>query len=125
MFSYSHWLALPMHIKQKIALKFNIPKVRSTHVANNVIVDDGYNIKDVEAVINVDCLQSELQSTETDLAILFNRLVESLTTMTQPITVLPAADAKQFSKEYEERTGKVAPKLSGKKLGRPRKHEIK
>lgn len=50
-FLYSRWLALPLHIRVKIATEFGIAKTGSTHVVDNRIESDGYNIKTVEAAL--------------------------------------------------------------------------
>ena len=118
-FTYSNWLSLSLVTRTKIAQRYGIPKVRSTHVSNNVVVDDGYNIKDVERIINVVFLQKELNSTEADLGILFSQLVNKLDS---PIAILSKEEVEQFNKEYTERTGKVAPVLDKPKRGRPAKN---
>lgn len=75
MIPYSHWMGLKLSTRIKIAEELNIPKLRSTHVANDQVLDDGYNIKDVEEAIKVVPLQTYLKSTETDVFKLFDELV--------------------------------------------------
>lgn len=75
MLLYSHWLSLPIHIRYKIASDFGITKKGATHVVNNEIQSDGFLIKDVEQILNVDALQKHLGTTETDMALLWNELV--------------------------------------------------
>lgn len=76
MILYSQWTSQGIGTRSKIAEIFNIPKVRSTHVSNNKVVDDGYNIEDVERAINVPDLQIYLNSTESDLSKLLTMLVD-------------------------------------------------
>ncbi len=57
MFLYSHWLKLPITTRIKIANKFGIEKKGSTHVFNNVIQTDGFNIRDIEEALNVTAMQ--------------------------------------------------------------------
>lgn len=45
---YSKWLALPLSTRQAIAKELGIAKTGSTHVVDNRIESDGYNIKTVE-----------------------------------------------------------------------------
>lgn len=113
MILYSKWLAVPLHIRAKIASDFDIKKVRSTHVADDQVVDDGYNIKDIESALNVEKLQSVLDTNETDLNVLFDMLIDKAekkeAEVPEPsIKPLTAEDAAQFCREYEARTGKKA-----------------
>lgn len=67
-----------MATRSKIAEAFGFIKVRPTHVVNNEIADDGFNVKDIEAAITVEKLQHFLQSLESDLDKLFDLLVDTL-----------------------------------------------
>ncbi len=51
--------------------------MRSTHVSNNQVVDDGYNLADVENAIKVIPMQNYLGSTETDVTKLFQMLIDN------------------------------------------------
>lgn len=75
---YTSWLSLPLPTRAKIAHLFGIAKIRSTHVSNDVVIDDGYNIKQVEEAITVPALQSHLDSEETDVHVLFRMLVDKV-----------------------------------------------
>lgn len=77
-FLYSNWLQLPIGTRIKIASIFGIPKVRSTHVSGTEILDDGYVIKDIESKITLATLQSHLNSTETDVHILWKDLLDEI-----------------------------------------------
>ncbi len=78
MFLYSKWLQLDLSTRNKIASEFHIQKKNSTHVQDNVVVSDGYLIKDVEQALNVDALQKYLGSVDTDMAILMDMLVDKV-----------------------------------------------
>jgi hypothetical protein len=65
LFQYTYWLRLNIGTRHKLAGIFNIPKKKSTHVANDIIVDDGYYVQDVESSLNVGALQ-EYTGLETD-----------------------------------------------------------
>lgn len=78
MLPYTKWLSLPLVTRQKIAEIFNIPKLRATHVADNQILDDGYNVADVEKSMSVESLQAYLQVPEKDLFVLFQMLLDKL-----------------------------------------------
>lgn len=101
--NYTHWLETPLHVRAQIAKEFNISKIRSTHVANNIVVDDGYNIKDIEGVISVDNLQTHLNSKETDLVKLFSLLVDKINGVVPVLDTLPQEEADQFKEEFKER----------------------
>lgn len=78
MIPYTKWTNVPLSTRIKIAEQFNIPKVRSTHVFNDVVQDDGYNVKDMENALTVPAMQAYLNSTETDLMILFQQTVDKI-----------------------------------------------
>lgn len=94
MFLYHKWLELPLQTRVKIANDFGIIKKTSTHVFNNVVQSDGYDIKDVEQALNLDALQKKFNTTETDLAVLWEWLVNgkpefSASQGTEPISIDP------------------------------------
>lgn len=78
MILFSQWRNLPLSTRIKIAEQFGFKKVRSTHVANNEIVDDGFNIKDIEASLEVYHLQNYLDTAETDMGILWGWMVDKI-----------------------------------------------
>jgi hypothetical protein len=65
---------MPLHHRAKIAEQFNIKKVRPTHVANNVVIDDGYSLYDVERAVDTASLQVFLKTHELDPIKLFDLL---------------------------------------------------
>lgn len=69
-------MALPLSTRAKIAENMGIQKVRPTHVSDNKVVDDGYNLQDVENAIKVASMQAYLNSTETDVTKLFQMLID-------------------------------------------------
>lgn len=78
MFLYSKWMEIGLGTKHKMADIFGFKKVRPTHVSNNAVVDDGYNIKDIEEALTIHRLQDWLNSPETDLARLLQLTVDTL-----------------------------------------------
>lgn len=76
MLLYHVWMQVPISTRHKIAEAFGFKKVRSTHVSNNEIVDDGFVIKDIEEALTVEKMQSYTGSTETDMNILFGLTVD-------------------------------------------------
>ena len=50
-------------------------KARPTHVADNKVIDDGYNVLDLESFLTVETLQKVLNTTETDIDILWDMLI--------------------------------------------------
>lgn len=76
-FLYSKWLQLDLSTRHRIASEFGIIKKNSTHVQDNVVVNDGYLIQDVEQALNLDAMQRVLNTTETDMAILWDILIHS------------------------------------------------
>lgn len=75
MLLYSKWLELPLVKRAEIAQRFGIAKVRATHVANNQVVDDGYNIKDIENATTTEQLQIKLNTTESNHEALWEMMV--------------------------------------------------
>lgn len=78
MFLYHHWLELPLSTRIKIAMQFGITKKGSTHVVDNVIQSDGFLVKDVEQSLNVDAIQTYLDTEVTDLKLLWDMLVAKI-----------------------------------------------
>ncbi len=79
MILYSKWLDLPINTRHEIARIFNITKKNPTHVQDNVIVSDGYTVKDVESALSVANMQDYLQTAGiSDFNILFDTLVYNI-----------------------------------------------
>lgn len=78
MFLYSHWCALSITTRHKLASEFGIIKKGSTEVFDNQIKHDGYVIKDIESALTLDAIQKYLGTTETDLQILWGWLVDKI-----------------------------------------------
>lgn len=83
---YSKWMAIPLGTRVKIAQEFGIAKNRSTSVINNVVVDDGYVITDVENSMNVNAMQAFVDSKEKDENTLLD-LVVAKVEYVQPVVV--------------------------------------
>ena len=62
--------------RYKLAEVFGFKKVHSTHVSNNEVVDDGFNIKDIEDALTVEKMQNYTSSTEADMNVLFGQTVD-------------------------------------------------
>lgn len=94
MILYSQWMRLPINIRHKIANDLGIPKKSPTHVQDNVIVSDGYNIQDVEDALTVDRLQIYLGvgTQETNINTLWEMLVNPQTHESNVITDVPVID---------------------------------
>lgn len=77
---YTQWLKVSLPTRIKLAEIFGFPKVRSTSVVSDVggdiVADDGYNVHDMERQINVPAMQAYLNSSETDLMILFKNTID-------------------------------------------------
>lgn len=83
MILYQQWRELPLQIRNKIAIQFQIGKTKPIHVSNNEVVDDGYEIKNIESQLTVPNLQTYLASSETDLTKLWLELVDRMTGRTR------------------------------------------
>ncbi len=79
MFPYQKWLELSITTRHEIARRFGVIKKKSTHVADNKIVDDGYYLKELDEAITLKRLQAELHSDVPDYMILWNALVSQIT----------------------------------------------
>lgn len=110
MFLYHKWLELSIATRAQIAQKFGIEKKGATHVENNVIKNDGYVIKDIEERLNVDALQKYLVTDETDMAKLFDMLVQCIE---HPIPTLP--DVVTLKKVVP-----IIEKVIKRRIGRPK-----
>lgn len=109
MFLYSNWRKLPLPTRTLVAQVFNIPKVGSTHVSDNQVVSDGYNIEDVERALNVDAIQKYIGIEVTDLEVLWDLMVAKVMAPDEPIIEPAPAPI----------VPEVVPIPSPKKRGRP------
>lgn len=111
---YSRWVALPLHIRHKIAEEFKIVKRGSTEVFSNTIKSDGFVIQEIEGALTVPALQEYLRTPEINLEVLWEMLICKMegkeyeamvpTVKAVPdISVLPPEEVKQFKKEYKAR----------------------
>lgn len=75
MFYFSQWMELPLGTRNTIAGYLGIIKKGSIEVVDNKVVRDGYNLKDIEAVMTVQNLQRFLNSDEHEFEVLWNILV--------------------------------------------------
>lgn len=95
MILYSQWMRLPINVRHKIANDLGIPKKSPTHVQDNIIISDGYNIHDVENALTVERLQTYLGVglQETDLDTLWDMLVNpqvhEANVANEPVIVVP------------------------------------
>lgn len=78
MLPYTLWSKLPLSTRVKISTQFGVSKVRSTHVSDNKVVDDGYNIHEIENALNIPAMQAYLDSDETDFFKLFEMTVDKI-----------------------------------------------
>ncbi len=131
MFLYSKWMELPLLTRVKIAEVFGIPKTGATEVSSNVVVKDGYAVKDIEEKLTIIAMQDYLSPVDggEDFSELFSRVIEKVmyvppvpvvqqevitrTTVTETI-VKPVAppDVVLIPKEQE----KLAEEVAGKPL---------
>lgn len=99
---YTKWLALGLGTRVKLAQVFGIAKLRSTHVSDNHVMDDGYNIKDVENAMSVPSLQTYLNSAETDIIVLFQMAIDKVEGKTTPIIDEAIVTSAEVELEEEE-----------------------
>ncbi len=93
LFLYSAWLKLSLPTRQKLATQFSIGKTRATHVSDNQIVDDGYEVKNIESQITEKSLQEYLGTSETDAHKLWAMTLDKIEGRTPkveaPILIVP------------------------------------
>lgn len=109
----TQWLGISMGTRVQIAERLKLHKSGFTVVEDNKVKSDGYSQDDLSD-ITVEKLQTLTYSfEETNLLTLLKMAIEYIE---GPARVGPFAemltktDAAQFAKEYEQRTGKDAPK---------------
>ncbi len=106
-FLYSHWLAISLSDRIQLAHKLGIKKSRSTHVSNNVVVDDGFNIKDVELGLTVENLQKITGSISTDTKVLLDEAVRGLQPIGKMEVIMPSAPIAIEVKKKRGRPSKI------------------
>ena len=78
MLLYGSWVALPLSTRVQIAEKFGIKKKGMTHVINNHIQSDGYEVKDIESAITLHSMQDFLGTEEEGLNELWEMMVAKI-----------------------------------------------
>lgn len=111
-FLYSQWLLLPLSTRIKIADQFKIIKKGSTEVFNDTIKSDGFLIKDIENTLTVPTLQDYLNTEESNIELLWEWMltkIEGNQIKQVSSSILSKDEVLRMNKEYEARTGKIAP----------------
>lgn len=82
MILYSKWLDLPINTRHEIARIFGIPKKNPTHVQDNIIVSDGYDVRDVEKALSIANLKDYLGRDDVhSFDMLFDTMVYNIETV--------------------------------------------
>lgn len=76
MFLYSKWFQTALVTRDKIAKDFGIERKNGIEVFANEVKSDGYLVKDIEEKLTKEAMQQILNTTEDELAVLFDMLVE-------------------------------------------------
>lgn len=76
MFLYSKWFQTALVTRDKIAKDFGIERKNGIEVFANEVKSDGYLVKDIEEKLTKESMQQILNTTEDELAVLFDMLVE-------------------------------------------------
>ena len=120
MLPYSLWLKTSLGTRYKIASIFGFNRKRPTHVSNNEIVDDGFDLKDIEENLSVVNLQKYLNVEGTDIVRLFDMAVDKMEGRVQ--IKESASEAMAMSDSSEPNFERLAVSLNPiikKKRGRP------
>lgn len=75
MVKYSTWLEVPLATRNAIAERLGFRRIRSIHVSGDRVVDDGFDVREVEHALSVPSLQSHLGSEKDDANDLFREMV--------------------------------------------------
>lgn len=130
MILYSTWLKTKLDVRHKIAAAFGIPKSNPTHVADNQVVQDGFQVEEIEGKLTVPAMQEYLSSKETDPNLLFDQLVLSVTTPEfkaniPPEPIVPGTVEDSMSKpekiKQQKPVVKEKTKKAAKKTTKPKK----
>lgn len=113
---YGQWLRTGLSTRQAIAAQFGIAKVSATHVSNDVVVDDGYKVHDIETALHQAVLEDFLgaKGTLEDLFTLLVDRIEGRNVVKRVSTEPIAATAKETVKELAEPNGEVISVLNSK-----------
>ena len=71
-------MSLPMTTRHALAAQFGFKQKTGMHVQDNVIISDGFLIKDVEEALNIDAIQIYLDVHETDMLNLWHMLIDKI-----------------------------------------------
>lgn len=78
-------MSIPLPTRQKIAHEFGIAKVRSISVVNDVVMDDGYDIRNVENSLSVEAMQNFTESKEKDPNTLLDLVIAKVNAVVEVI----------------------------------------
>lgn len=92
------WLSVKHETRLLISRLFNIPKSSFVEVSNNKVISDGHSQGDL-ALITVERLQSELGGEETDIFVLFNKLILKLETTVEVVDEPKKDEPKEIVRE--------------------------
>jgi hypothetical protein len=114
-------MELKLPVRYRIAQAFGIAKKGPTHVDSNVIVSDGYSIKEIENALNIDAMQAYLETKEQDPSKLWDMLIAKIEgrevpTLSPPTQIAPTDEVIQ----PPVKAPKILPEVK-KKRGRPAK----
>lgn len=79
MILYHQWIQLPLPVRIKLATHFGVSKTGSTHVQDNRVVSDGYDIAAIERALNMDAVQQFTESDSNDWQILWTLMIDKIT----------------------------------------------
>lgn len=88
-------MRLSLPTRALIAKEFGFTKVGATHVSDNRIVSDGYNVDDVERQLSTENLQKFTGVEDTDSSVLWDLMVAKVEgrqitpEVTQPVVEVP------------------------------------
>lgn len=89
MIQYHAWIGLPIATRNKIAGEFGIIRKHPIHVVDNMIKEDGYEIKDIELALSVENIQKYLGNNENDHVLLWNLMLDKIEGREQMIVATP------------------------------------
>ncbi len=107
-FLYSSWINLPLSTRARIAEQFGFKKIGSTHVQDNRIISDGYQVKDIELALTKEALEAYLGVEYTFPDVMWELLIKKIEAPEAPLRpeIAPPQVVEEVKKELNRRMGR-------------------
>lgn len=87
---YSRWHELPLHVRALLGAEFGFTKTGPTHVVNNRVEQDGFNLHEVEACLTKERIEAYVHTSSDDLHELWDLMIAKVTGADRLVEIVEA-----------------------------------